>query len=118
RPTGTSRAPPGPSGRRPARTPAGGAPCPTTPPPKPEILGGWTGGPPVSLQITVPARWLFLLVTLHRSMTPPPGRDSAPCFAALVASSCSTRPNGVARSAGRVTGSPPMRIRLGLSADR
>jgi hypothetical protein len=60
---------------------------------------------------------LFLVAMLQRNVTLPPGRDSDPCFAALVASSCSTRPNGVARSAGKVTGSPAMRRRLGFSAD-
>ena len=54
---------------------------------------------------------------LQRRLTFPAGTDSEPHFAALVASSCSTSPNGVARSAGSDSDGPCRRNRSGLPRD-
>ncbi len=53
--------------------------------PNPRRVGGTTGGPPLSRQL----RWSRSSFAVQRSSTRPSGRESAPYFAALVASSCS-----------------------------
>src|SRR6516164_11674707 len=74
--------------------------------PTPDIAGGFTDGPSVSRHTTSSERSPLAWLTVHRNATRPRATDSEPYLAALVASSWNTRPNGVARSAGRATGSP------------
>ncbi len=66
--------------------------CPNPPP-----AGATARGPAVSVQTILRMRWLFRIAVVQATLTVPDGTDSEPYFAALVASSCSTKPKGVAR---------------------
>src|ERR671918_2283672 len=80
--------------------------------PKPRFPGGLTRGPSCSVQTSStpgdcsgPAA-----VLVHVTATLPPGALSAPCLAALVASSCSTRQSVTAALGLIRTGGPALPI--------
>src|SRR5262249_8238966 len=113
--SGTSIEQTKPSGRNSRRTVAPGIAFSIKEVPRPTASGDLTAGPAFSCHTSIIARRLFRELTVQLTVMIPAGRDREPYFAALVASSCKTRLNGVARSAGSDSGSPATRKRSGLA---
>src|SRR5262245_30493838 len=87
--------------------------------PKPCRRGVSTSGPPCSLHTIASRRpWPSPRSRSQRIFTQPPGVLSAPCFAALVASSCSTRWSASASRAWSSTAGPTAWTRASLAAPR
>jgi hypothetical protein len=77
--------------------------------PNPRVADLVTLGPLVSFHSNARTRWLFRSPKDQVTLTRPPEVNNAPCFTALVASSCRTRPKGVAKSGASRIGSPSIR---------